>query len=378
MNDSTVRGSRLSIVPKNDETGRATCTEPSINMLFQLGIGKLLERRLKKVYNIDLKDQPFKNQRLAQLGSMSDTFGTIDLKSASDSISLELLNNICPSDMVRFLTVYRSPEVNIPGLGFITLPIISTMGNGYTFPLQTIIFASIVHAVYDLLGIRLQRHGAYNFGVFGDDIIVTKRAYPVVVKTLEMYGFVVNKDKSFYEGPFRESCGADYYLGSLVRGVYLKRFDTMQDVYVAINTLNLWSSRTGIYLPSTTRYLLARCKWLPVPRWESDDAGIKVPYKMVVGTLRIDRFVQSPLYRYFSIIPKSVKISGNIENPDGALVALLSGNIRNERIVRRSPRRYYKLKWNCAPGWDNPVDPSTNDGVLGQQWNTAVYFNLNG
>lgn len=401
--DSVVQGSHLSVVPKNNETGRCICTEPSINMLFQLSAGVALEKRLKEVYGIGLETEPFKNQALSRAGSRSGNYATVDLKSASDSLSLLMLEAVLPTTMFRELCRLRSPQTRIPGLGWFDLPIISTMGNGYTFPLQTILFTCIVHACYRLHDIPLVTGPNSNFGVFGDDIVVDVAVYRTLMRALDVFGFTVNDKKSFSDGLFRESCGCDYYLGHNVRGFFLKRLTTQQDYYVAINRLTEWSSRTGIYLPKTVNYLLTRCKWVPVPLWENDDAGIKVPYSMVVNRLRFCRFEQSPLYKYYSAIPLSIEVGeGDLqENPEGALVALLKGVIRGGRVTKRCKRPRYVLNWNTCPQWDMfPEDcASTLDAwsltsypqwddikmardttvsrdFLVQRWNTAAALNL--
>lgn len=351
---SVVLGSRLSTVPKNSETGRCICTEPNINMMFQLGIGEALHSRLKKVYGLDFENQESKNQALARRASIIGHLCTIDLKSASDSVSLALLRQVLPFDFLRLLLETRSNECLIPGVGWRSLPIISTMGNGYTFPLQTMLFSALVSAVYRLHGIQ---RSPDNFAVYGDDIICETRVYPSVVRYLGMCGFIVNPNKSFSDGYFRESCGADYYRGVNVRSIYIKTLNTRNDIFVAINQLNRWSYRTGIALRSAVSYLLARVPWMPVPRWESDDAGIKVPYACVAKKLVYDRFTQSPLYRYYAPLPYTISARQQ-SNPDGALVALLSGSIRNGRIARRARYVQYKLKWNSVPNWDYSGDHS--------------------
>jgi hypothetical protein len=368
--------SRFSVVPKNSDTGRGICTEPSINMLFQLGTGAILTHRLKTMYGIDLSTQESVNQRLARRGSITGHLATIDLQSASDSISLVLLRQILPRDFYEVLTRFRTNRISIDGLPDRFLPMVSTMGNGYTFPLQTILFSAIVRATYRSLDIKPVP--GENIAVYGDDIICEVKAYRRLVRNLRLCGFLINDDKSFSEGPFRESCGADFWSGVNVRSPYIRRLETQQDVYVAINILNLWSWKTGLSLPRSIQWLLARCKWLPVPRWESDDAGIKVPYVVVDRpNLRRCKFVQSPMYRYFATKPRSLKIEGNEENSPGALLALLGGYVRNGKVGLRSKATFYTLRWNQCPSWDVPVDQSVDsDWLLDQQWNTAVYLNL--
>jgi hypothetical protein len=132
---------------------------------------------------------------------------------------------------------------------------ISTMGNGFTFPLMTTILSSAVRAVYREMGILIKdnplawNHDAVvpgNWAVFGDDIIVCREAYDMLVTFLHELGFRVNLTKSFNSGLFRESCGHDYLGGHDVRGVYLKRMTSRQDIAVAVNLLNDWSFRTSI------------------------------------------------------------------------------------------------------------------------------------
>lgn len=52
-----VRGNRLSFVPKNVDTSRCICTEPSLNMFFQQGVKTILEQRLRQYFGIDLATQ---------------------------------------------------------------------------------------------------------------------------------------------------------------------------------------------------------------------------------------------------------------------------------------------------------------------------------
>jgi hypothetical protein len=140
-----VSGSRLSFVPKTAEICRTICSEPILNMFFQKGIQYALERRLREVLGIDFSIQPDENARLARIGSLTQRFGTIDLKSASDSLSLNLMKDILPEEVFRLLCRYRSPTVTLPGGDEVELHMLSSMGNAFTFPLQTIVFFCNCH-----------------------------------------------------------------------------------------------------------------------------------------------------------------------------------------------------------------------------------------
>jgi hypothetical protein len=154
------------------------------------------------------------------------------------------------------------------------------MGNGFTFPLQTVIFACAIRAVYQLMGFdsycpRTQ------FGVFGDDLIVRKEAYAFLVRALTKLGFKVNDSKSFNTGSFRESCGHDWYAGTFVRGVYIRSLETPQHVYSACNRLNRWSAVSGVPLRNTIALLRGSLeRELLVPFSEAVDCGYQVPFKL--------------------------------------------------------------------------------------------------
>jgi hypothetical protein len=306
----TVKGSKLSFVPKNDKISRCICTEPTLNTFFQLGLGQVLERRLKSRFNIDLSNQQFKNRDLARLGSITDGLSTIDLSSASDSISLRMLEWALPPDMLRLLTKLRTPCTEIKGLGTVDLHMVSTMGNGYTFPLQTMLFSCAVVACLHWRGIPERRNRSDSlWGVYGDDIICPESITQDVIYLLALLGFRVNDDKTFVKGPFRESCGSDFFNGTDIRGVYIKKLDRVSDFYVAINLLHRFQTRHGIFLEKTMRLLFSpfRGKRRPhmVPPWENVDAGIQVPHSIAKRWLKS---VKPNFWSYKALRPRSPKI----------------------------------------------------------------------
>lgn len=240
-----VRGSNLSFAVKNSDESRTICTEPVLQMLFQLAAGAIIEEALLREFRIDLSRQPALNAELARVGSIDGAFGTIDLTSASDMMALTLCKAKMPDYLYRLFLKLRSPETKLPNGQWIKLEMMSSMGNGFTFPLQTYLFASVVMACYRVLGLKAKyRRGTpANFGVFGDDIVVEKSAYEFVTWTLERYGFLVNRAKSFNSGPFRESCGKDYFNGHDIRGVYLKDLQHVHHYFSLHNRLAAYNNR---------------------------------------------------------------------------------------------------------------------------------------
>lgn len=387
-----VNGSRLSFVPKSAKISRTICTEPLLNMLVQKGIGFVMESSLKRKFKIDLADQAVVNRKLACIGSKDGSYGTIDLTSASDSISLSLLSEILPNYVFAWLMESRSPVVALPDGSEVQLHMVSSMGNAFTFPLQTILFSSVVIGVYNALGIkpiytrrprkvfnRYSDSSEYdlipgNFSVFGDDIIVCRKAYDLVVKILSRIGFSVNVTKSFNQGPFRESCGQDFWSGTNVRGIYCTSLATLHDVYSLINRLNVWSSNHAIPLPLTIGYLMKglqmKVSFLPVPPWDSDVSGIKVPYDLVRPlSLKRDRNTGSIRYKRYVVRAKTMSLrdtgssrslspDGLINNPPGIVLSSILGYLRSGAIGFRSRTPHYQKRFAIAPCWDyrNPSE----------------------
>lgn len=379
-----VKGNRLNFVPKRNDISRVICTEPVLNMYFQLGIGNLIRSRLASYFHIRLEDQPDRNRELARLGSLDGSFVTIDLSSASDSISLRMLDQLFPRDFVSWLKLCRSPSTKLPDGSQVALNMVSTMGNGFTFPLQTMIFACAVLACHTAQGIPYSLNygdSLGSFAVFGDDIICHRDVARDVLHLIQLLGFRVNEDKTFVEGPFRESCGADYFYGQPVRGVYIKKLNSQQDRCVAINLLNRWSSETGVWLPKTVASLLRTVEFRPVPLWENDDAGIKVP-ESVISELRRDKHTKSIMYRAWEASPQKVRIfdsyiSGRfyrLHNVPGLYLSFLRGTIRNYSIMVRHDRTCYKSKWRIAPNWLYSHKYQGKPGWQ-QRWETAVHHN---
>jgi hypothetical protein len=276
-----VDGNSLFTVPKTSDISRTCCTEPLLNMLFQQAVGDFISLRLRERFGIDLSRQPDINRQLTRLGSIEeshDSFCTIDLSSASDSIAQSLCSWAIPPSVLRWVNLFRSPMTRTPSGQKVELRMVSTMGNGFTFPLETAIFASAVRAVYLAKGISLRPdRGLSSWSVFGDDIVVRKDCYESVIMLLKRLGFTVNVGKSFNSGPFRESCGYDMWHGHNIRAVHITSLETDQDVYSTFNRLARWSAENEVPLVRTLTALRRMAPDLRVPFSEADDSGIKVP-----------------------------------------------------------------------------------------------------
>lgn len=372
-----VDSNRLSFVPKKRDCSRTICTEPLLNMYIQKGIGSLISDRLASYYQIDIRYQPTLNRELARIGSEANRYGTIDLSMASDSISLRLIDEFLPRNVAEILKSIRSANTTLPDKRVVPLHMLSTMGNGYTFPLQTTIFAAVVRCCYRWLGIKPANHIVRpgNYAVFGDDIIVLKEVYDLVVDVLESLGFIVNTDKSYNIGPFRESCGADWFRGQPCRPVSLKKLDDAHDFDIAFNRIVEWCTQTGILLPKSLAFLYARSTKVPIPLWAPIDGGLRIPYQLrrcglFKNTVRYDRNVQSPNFYYYRMKSGTMRFdtSSPYDNPNAWLLAAMHGDLRGVQWRRlrsgsvstvgdlpvRSNKARYIRSLGYGAGWDMP------------------------
>jgi hypothetical protein len=224
-----VNNNKLSFVLKTAKTHRSIATEPMLTGFYQKGIDEELRGFLLK-FGIDLSDQSL-NQRMALLGSLDDSeegFVTIDLRNASNSNAQIPVRYLYPRDWYALFNRTRSHYYEHKGAVKL-YSMLCSMGNGFCFPVETITFASICVAC------GCGRPGV-DFSVYGDDIIIRKKYYQKVIAMLSHYGFKVNVDKTFYEGPFRESCGSDWFNGVDVRPFTLDfAFDTIENFYKYLN-----------------------------------------------------------------------------------------------------------------------------------------------
>lgn len=228
-----VEGAILFTVPKKTDIDRCACKEPDINMFLQKGVGAHIRRRLRR-FGINLNDQSI-NRRLAHLGSLDGSLATLDLSAASDSMSISCVEALLPRDWFLYLNDIRSQSVIVDGT-VVRTEMFSSMGNGFTFELESLIFWALMRTTAYFQGSR----GVVS--VYGDDIIIPSGMYDDATWVLSVFGFTPNPEKSFHEGSFRESCGGHYHAGEDVTPFYLKRKAThLTDVIRVANQLRLWT-----------------------------------------------------------------------------------------------------------------------------------------
>jgi hypothetical protein len=223
---------KLQFVPKNYKTYRSIIVEALINSMLQKGYGSEIRTRLGRVGQ-NLNDQT-RNQRLAREGSITGRLATVDLSSASDTEAFELIDYLLTDIQGNYgwssvLSSLRTAHVDYKG-DTIHLQKWSSMGNGYTFELESLVFWALTMGVCRYVGAPTSQ-----VSVYGDDIICPVEIREVFEEVFEWCGFTVNSEKSFWTGPFRESCGADYYEGFDVRPFYMKKTMSGQALFAMHN-----------------------------------------------------------------------------------------------------------------------------------------------
>lgn len=220
--------SKVLFVPKDARGPRVISKEPMFLLKMQMSFLDWSTEALEKETNfrINFADQS-KNRELARQGSIDGKITTADLKEASDRIrylvALALYGN---SPIFHyFLTKVRSTHSVLKtkkSVKTVRLTKLSGMGSGLTFP----ILALTIHiAVCTMISKRHAipyRDVMSMVYVYGDDLIVPTMYYHHVKPALEAVGLMLNANKSFSKGPFRESCGGDFLHGKEVSPIRLK------------------------------------------------------------------------------------------------------------------------------------------------------------
>ena len=254
-------------VPKNTTIDRVACKEPDVNMFLQKGVGNYIRSSLRRA-GVNLNDQSI-NQRLALHGARTGELATLDLSSASDSVTRELVFQLVPIVWFTLLDSIRS-EVTVIGGEEHVNEMFSSMGNGFTFELESLVFWAIARTVCYFRGI------SGSVSVYGDDIIVPVAAAEDLVWVLSYFGFEVNPDKSFWEGPFRESCGGHYHYGMDISPFYIRRpVDSLVEAILLANNIRCWSALDGMSVLDDTLFPLWEYVVSHIPEcyWGGTDLG---------------------------------------------------------------------------------------------------------
>lgn len=185
---------------------------------------------------IRIHDQT-QNQALAKFGSEHGCLATVDLSHASDTITKVFASEVFPERFWGIIAPWLGTHTLIDGKRRL-MQQMSTAGHSLTFILESMVFLAVYRAATRLWEfwsgetafwgpVTVTPGPSYALpipSIYGDDGIVDDRVVPTLYDMLDSLGFKVNETKSFYQGPYRESCGKEYWNGADVSGYYFPRF----------------------------------------------------------------------------------------------------------------------------------------------------------
>lgn len=230
------RGSRGSSVYKNSQKRRFINVECFLNVVLQKVAGWSLRQCLKTNAKCDLDlGQDLHKALISQPG-----WSTVDWSNASDSILTWLVQQLLAknkrvykildrtrSQFVLIDTPFVNPEGKSDHLKLYHHPHkFSSMGNGFTFELLTLVNLAIVRVLDP------------DATVYGDDVILRSVYANDFITHMTAVGFVPNLKKSFINKPFRESCGGFFLDGyGYIRSYDFKWNFNIADCIITCNKL---------------------------------------------------------------------------------------------------------------------------------------------
>ncbi|DAD51519.1 TPA_asm: RNA-directed RNA polymerase [ssRNA phage Gerhypos.4_22] len=238
-------------VPKTLKTPRIIAIEPTAMQYAQQAVREVLQDSIGRDHNlrriIGFDDQ-VPNQLLAKKGSRFGTLATLDLSEASDRVSNQLVEVMFEEYPFLHAAIQasRSLRADVPGEGIVSLSKFASMGSALCFPVEALVFTTLI-----FMGIQEEHNRPLcskdkqifrdRVRVYGDDIIVPVEYVLPVTRFLEAFGAKLNRDKSFWNGKFRESCGKEYYAGEDVSIVRVRQLfpESRADHTEIISTISL-------------------------------------------------------------------------------------------------------------------------------------------
>lgn len=217
---------KVALVPKDSRGPRIISLEPLEIQWIQQGIRRRLYDVIESHWltkgHVNFRDQSV-NRSLALSGSLTGRWVTLDMKDASDRVSLDLVERLFRgTQLLKALKASRSTHTRLPDGRLVTLGKFAPMGSALCFPVEAIVFWSLAVAVLRLHGRKL-RDCLESVYVYGDDIIVKREDYALLLQWFPKVGLRFNEGKCCTSGFFRESCGCDAFKGVDVTPIRLRK-----------------------------------------------------------------------------------------------------------------------------------------------------------
>jgi len=280
-------------VPKDATKVRIISEEPASSQFLQEGLKDILYKRMSRYGQINPNDQT-RNQMLALAASRHDYQGdTLDMSDASDNVRWEHVKAVFPFDWIQAFHALRSPLMHFPDGNDVEITTFAPMGSALCFPVEMLVFASVLYAGYRLAGLCSSVAGFFelqDWGVFGDDIVAAHASVKYVLALLKGLDIPVNVSKSCIgDVLFKEACGLDAFAGCDVSIVRPRELSSSR---VAAAPMVLHANRLFASGFVATAQVLADLVRVPVSLGYGPhlaEPGLKWP---VLGKVRYNRALQ--------------------------------------------------------------------------------------
>jgi len=273
--------SRIIAVPKTALKPRLIAAEPVANMFWQQALKGFIESAFRDSWiyrSIKIDDQTV-SQRRAQEGSTNLRLATIDLSKASDFVTLDHVGTLFHHDsqLLSHLLTARTEVAHVPNFGNIRIRKFASMGSAVCFPVESVVFlvamiATILRQTNRAATSAAIKEVSQEVTVYGDDIILPTQYFVGALEDLRTLGFIPNPNKSFANSKFRESCGVEYYDGTDVKPVYVRKDFWLRDRLTDEDVMSLVDTSRQFFdigLHRTAIMILEKCQ---------RHLGCKLPY----------------------------------------------------------------------------------------------------
>jgi predicted DNA-binding protein (UPF0251 family) len=338
---------KVVFVPKTLKAPRVIAIEPSHMQYMQQGVMKAMVKRISASpmtsMSVRFSDQEA-NREAAKAASIHRRDVTLDLKDASDLVSLALVQRVfVNTDLLDLLEASRSVHAVLPDGTSLVLAKFASMGSATCFPVEAFVFYVLIQAaMHEARGLTPSpatvRKFSSRISVFGDDIIIPKDMHKVVVAKLEAYGLKVNQRKSFVKSHFRESCGGDFWNGVDVRPVRLSEvIPDGDDRWSPKAVMNVSAVSDGFYRKGLWRTSQLLRDWVEselkrkVPRSLYETEGLTFFSAIWNDYNGWDSRLHRLVRRTVTYLP--VRVPDDVRSDSVAALTLCLQNIGNDRSV---------------------------------------------
>jgi hypothetical protein len=282
---------KVVLVPKDSRGPRLISKEPLELQWIQQGIQRALYSWIESHQltrgRVNFTDQRI-NRRLALVGSRTQKFVTLDMKDASDRVTLKLVERLFSgTTLFDALIASRSAYTQLPDGSLQQLETFAPMGSAVCFPIEALCFYALAVSVLHLHG-RSDINNKPSIYVYGDDIIARREDYSLLLQYFPEFGLRFNQEKCCVSGFFRESCGCDAYRGIEVTPIRLRNtwshrgFRDASELISYVELSNsLWEK--GYWTTATAIQRMVEDRYGPLPYTRE-----KYQYRDLAGHIRID------------------------------------------------------------------------------------------